>query len=159
MAEEVQVKKTTKNQKKEYVFAVGKRKDAVARIRLYERVKADFKWGEKDIKKGDIWVNEKPISEYFSGEVARHTYTEPLRVTNAHQQNYTFTIKVVGGGPAGQLQAVVVGISNALQKLDTEKYRPILKKKGFLTRDSRIRERRVVGMGGKSRRKKQSPKR
>jgi small subunit ribosomal protein S9 len=159
MAEEVQVKKTTKNQKLDYVFAVGKRKDAVARVRLYEKPKADLKWGDKEIKKGDLWVNERPIAEYFSGDVSRHKYTEPLRITNAHQQNYTFTIRVVGGGQSGQLQATIAGIANALNKLDKEKNRPILKKKGFLTRDSRIRERRVVGTGGKSRRKKQSPKR
>lgn len=157
MAEEV--KKTTKNVKLDYVFAVGRRKDAVARVRLYEKVKEDLKWDEKEIKKGDLWVNGKPIAEYFSGEVSRHMYTEPLRITNAHQQNFAFTIKVVGGGPSGQLQAAIAGIANALNKLNTEKYRPILKKKGFLTRDARIRERRVVGMGGKSRRKKQSPKR
>jgi small subunit ribosomal protein S9 len=157
MAEEV--KKTTKNVKLDYVFAVGRRKDAVARVRLYEKVKEDLKWGELEVKKGDLLVNGKPIAEYFSGEVSRHMYTEPLRITNAHQQNYAFTIKVVGGGPSGQLQATIAGIANALNKLSTEKYRPILKKKGFLTRDARIRERRVVGMGGKSRRKKQSPKR
>jgi small subunit ribosomal protein S9 len=157
MAEEV--KKTTKSVKTDYVFAVGRRKDAVARVRLYEKVKEDLKWGELEVKKGDLLVNEKPIAEYFSGEVSRHMYTEPLRITNAHQQNYAFTIKVVGGGPSGQLQAAIAGIANALNKLNTEKYRPILKKKGFLTRDSRIRERRVVGMGGKSRRKRQSPKR
>jgi small subunit ribosomal protein S9 len=154
-----EVKKTTKNQKKDYIFAVGRRKDAVARVRLYEKVKEDLKWGDRDVKKGDILVNEKPIAEYFSGEVSRHMYTEPLRVTNAHQQNYVFTIKVVGGGLSGQLQAAIAGIANALNALNREKYRAILKKKGFLTRDARIRERRVVGMGGKSRRKKQSPKR
>ena len=154
-----EVKKTTKNVKKDYVFAVGRRKDAVARVRLYEKVKEDLKWGELEVKKGDLLVNEKPIDEYFSGEVSRHMYTEPLRVTNAHQQNYAFTIKVVGGGPSGQLQAAIAGIANALNELNRDKYRAILKKKGFLTRDSRIRERRVVGMGGKSRRKKQSPKR
>ncbi len=158
MAEEVQTKKN-KNAKKDYVFAVGRRKSSVARIRLHQHVKADLVWGDIAVKKGDIFVNKKPIAEYFSGEVSRRLYTEPLRVTNAHQQNYAFTIKIVGGGPSGQLQAVIAGISNALAKLDEVKYRPTLKKKGFLTRDSRVRERRVVGMGGKSRRKKQSPKR
>jgi len=158
MAEEVQTKKN-KNAKKDYVFAVGRRKSSVARIRLHQHVKADLVWGDIAVKKGDIFVNKKPIAEYFSGEVSRRLYTEPLRVTNAHQQNYAFTIKIAGGGPSGQLQAVIAGISNALAKLDEVKYRPTLKKKGFLTRDSRVRERRVVGMGGKSRRKKQSPKR
>jgi len=158
MAEETQIKKN-KSGKRDYVFAVGRRKSSVARVRLHQQVKADLVWGDISIKKGDIFVNKKPIAEYFSGEVSRRLYTEPLRITNAHQQNYAFTIKIAGGGPSGQLQAVIAGISNALAKLDEEKYRPTLKKKGFLTRDSRIRERRVVGMGGKSRRKKQSPKR
>ncbi|MBA3723657.1 MAG: 30S ribosomal protein S9 [Candidatus Levybacteria bacterium] len=161
MAEEIQPVQTKKvrNAKKEYVFAVGRRKESVARVRLYETVKADLAWGEVAVKKGDMIVNEKPIAEYFSGEVSRHQYTEPLRITNAHQLNFTFTIKVAGGGPSGQLQAAIAGISNALNKLDPEKYRALLKKKGFLTRDARIRERRSVGTGGKSRRKKQSPKR
>lgn len=158
MAEELTPKKN-KNAKKDYVFAVGRRKSSVARVRLYQNVKADAVWGETQIKKGELLVNQKPIAQYFSGEIARRAYTEPLRITNAHQQNYAFTIKVVGGGPAGQLQAVIAGISNALNILDPEKNRSTLKNKGFLTRDSRIRERRVVGMGGKSRRKKQSPKR
>lgn len=158
MAEELQQKKN-KNAKKDYVFAVGRRKSSVARVRVYQSVKADLVWGETPVKKGELIVNQKPIAEYFSGEVSRRLYTEPLRITNAHQQNFAFTIKVAGGGPAGQLQAVIAGIANALSALDEDKYRPTLKKKGFLTRDARVRERRVVGMGGKSRRKKQSPKR
>lgn len=152
------LKKNNKNTKKDYIFAVGRRKSSVARVRLYESVKTDLAWGEQPVKKGELLVNQKPIAEYFSGEVSRRLYTEPLRVTNAHQQNYAFTIKVAGGGPSSQLQAAIAGIANALCKLD-EKYRPTLKKKGFLTRDARVRERRAVGMGGKSRRKKQSPKR
>ena len=162
MAQDQQVqtiKKNGKSQKRDYIFAVGRRKSSVARVRLYQHVKADLVWGEASVKKGDIFVNQKPIAEYFSGDVARKLYTEPLRVTNAHQQNYAFTIKVAGGGPSGQLQAVIAGMANVLDALDTDKYRPTLKKKGFLTRDSRLRERRTVGMGGKSRRKKQSPKR
>jgi small subunit ribosomal protein S9 len=148
----------TKSTKKEYVFAVGRRKAAVAQVRLYSTIKDDFKWGQNDVKKGDILVNEKPIGEYFTGESARFEYSEPLRVANA-QNKFTFTINVRGGGPAGQLEAVVAGIANALSKADTETFRPVLKKKGFLTRDPRVRERRKVGMGGKSRRKLQSPKR
>lgn len=151
--------KNNKKQKKDYIFAVGKRKEAVARVRLFEHIKDGAVWGELPIKKGEILVNGKPIADYFSSEVERHLYTEPLRITNAYQKNYAFTIKVAGGGPASQLEAVIAGISNALIRVDTEKYRPILKKKGFLTRDPRTRQRRKVGMGGKSRREKQSPKR
>ena len=157
MAEEVTTNKN--KQPKDYVFAVGRRKEAVARVRIYEKVKDGQVWGETAVKRGEILVNAKPVAEYFSSDVERHLYTEPLRVTNAHQQNYAITIKVAGGGLSGQLQAAIAGIANALNKLDREKNRPALKKKGFLTRDSRIRQRRKVGMGGKSRRKLQSPKR
>jgi len=159
MAEEVITKKNNKNAKRSYVFATGKRKEAVARVRLYEHVKDGLMWGNEPVKKGEILVNEKPIAQYFSDQTHRHLYTEPLRITNAHQKNYAFTIKVAGGGPAGQLAAVIAGIANVLDELDGEKYRPILKKKGLLSRDMRVRQRRKVGMGGKSRRKLQSPKR
>lgn len=153
------IKTQTKSKSKEYVSATGKRKESVARVRLYQHIKDTLSWGATQVNKGDMVVNQKPIQQYFSSTVEQHRYTEPLRITNAHQNNYTFTIKVTGGGHSGQLDAVIVGISNALQKLDREKYRPILKKKGFLTRDSRIRQRRNVGTGGKARRQKQSPKR
>ncbi len=160
MVEEKQpIKKNSKSSKKEYLFAVGRRKEAVARVRLYQSVKAGMTWGQTPVVKGEILVNEKPISDYFSGETSRRLYTEPLRITNTHQKNFTFTIKVVGGGPSGQLQAVIAGIANVLNALDREAHRPILKKKGFLTRDARVRQRRKVGTGGKARRKKQSPKR
>lgn len=160
MAEELQKPiKAKKTKNKEFIFATGKRKEAVARVRLYQFVKDNLTWASLSINKGDIYVNQKPIKEYFSGTVEQYIYTEPLRITNAHQNNYAFTIKVSGGGPKSQLSAVVAGISNALQKLDPEKYRPILKKKGFLTRDARIRQRRMIGTGGKARRQKQSPKR
>jgi small subunit ribosomal protein S9 len=160
MADEVQqIKSTKKSQKRDYVAAVGRRKEAVARIRLYKSVKADLKWGETDVKKGEILVNGKPIADYFPSEAERKRYTEPLRITNAHQQNLALTINVSGGGRAGQLDAVIAAIANGLNLLDREKYRPVLKKKGLLTRDARVRQRRNVGTGGKSRRKKQSPKR
>lgn len=160
--EQKPTKKTTmerKVQTKDYVFAVGRRKEAVARVRIYQNVKEGQVWENTPVKRGDILVNAKPIAEYFSGDVSKHLYAEPLRITNAHQQNYAFTIKVEGGGSSGQLQAAIAGIANALNKLDREKYRPVLKKKGFLTRDARVRQRRKVGTGGKSRRQKQSPKR
>ncbi len=150
------VKRT--DSKRDYVFAVGRRREAVARVRLYEFVRDGLTWEETPIKKGEVLVNKKAIADYFPGEVNRFRYTEPFRVANA-QNKYTVTISVAGGGPSGQLDAVVAGIANALSKADPENFRPVLKDKGFLTRDARIRERRKVGTGGKARRKKQSPKR
>lgn len=150
--------KTQKKNTKDYIFAVGRRREAVARVRLYQTVKADQTFGDTQVKKGDILVNSMPASDYFSGEVSRHLYSEPLRITNT-QNKFTWTIQVDGGGKSGQLQAVVAGIANALNKLDKDAYRIMLKKKGFLTRDARVRERRKVGTGGKARREKQSPKR
>jgi small subunit ribosomal protein S9 len=150
--------KLNKKEKKDYIFAVGRRRSAVARVRLFEKIQDGMTWNKSEVKKGDILVNEKPIAEYFSGDVSRFRYTEPLRVANA-QNKYTFTIRVEGGGMNGQLEAAVLGIARALSALDPESYRGILKDKGFITRDARVRERRKVGMGGKSRRKLQSPKR
>lgn len=150
--------KNGKTIKRDYIFAVGRRREAVARVRLYNTLRDGMTWNAVDVKKGDIIVNQKPIAEYFSGDLNRYRYSEPLRVANA-QNKFTFTIQVVGGGHAGQLDAVIHGISRALSTFDAEAYRGILKAKGFLTRDARVRERRKVGTGGKARRAKQSPKR
>ncbi len=157
--QEITTKKSSKSTKKDYVAAVGRRKSAVARARLYVHVKADVVFDNEPVKKGEIYVNGMFIAKYFPSETQRKLYTEPMRITNTHQQNYAVTIRVTGGGKSGQLDAVIAAISNVLNKLDRDKHRPILKKKGLLTRDARVRQRRKVGMGGKSRRKLQSPKR
>ncbi len=128
-----------------YIPTVGRRKRAIARIRLFR-------------KPGDTLVNDMPISKYFPGEISKTFYLEPFRVCNVIDK-YHVTIKVNGSGKSGQLGAVIHGLSRALVIANPEKFRPILKKKGFLTRDPRKRERRKVGTGGKARRQKQSPKR
>lgn len=132
-------------QTKDFTYAVGRRREAVARIRLYPG-------------KGQNLVNEQPISDYFPGEIARILYTQPFKLTET-EGRYFVTVRVVGGGKKGQLGAVVHGLSRALAEVEEKKYRSILKKEGLLTRDPRTRERRKVGTGGKARRKKQSPKR
>lgn len=141
---------------KNYVAAVGRRKEAVARIRLYTG--KNIEWGAQLVKKGEIFVNKKPIDQYFNKKLHEALYLEPFRATNTLSK-YAVTAVVKGGGIAGQMDAFIHGISRALSALDKEKFRPILKKKKFLTRDSRIRERRKVGTGGRARRAKQSPKR
>lgn len=151
--------KPKKQMSKGFAFAVGRRREAVARVRLYkEDLKEGVLWGEEQVQKGSIFINMLPIDKYFSGETAKAKYEEPLRVTNVLGK-YIITVKVSGGGKSGQLDAFIHGVSRVLSKIDTERNRPILKKRGFLTRDARIRERRKIGTGGKARRQKQSPKR
>ncbi len=131
---------------KDYILAVGRRREAVARVRLYSK------------GSGIITVNAKPVEEYFTGSVNKIFYLKPLAVTDTVGK-FDITVKVEGGGLSGQLGAMIHGIARALSSLNKEKYRSLLKKQGLLTRDPRTRQRRMVGTGGKARRKKQSPKR
>lgn len=130
-------------------FAVGRRKTAVARIRLYSGLPK-----EENI----ILINDKPIEKYFSSEIAKKAYIEPFRTTNTIGR-FKVTVKVEGSGQSGQLDACILGFSRAIEQVDKDKFRPILKKRGLLTRDDRTRQRRMIGTGGKARRQKQSPKR
>lgn len=134
---------------KNYIHAVGRRKEAVARVRLYR----DFPEG---LKQGEILVNGKPIEEYFSIKTQKAGYESLFSIVPVSK--YSITVKVSGGGREGQLEAMVLGISRALSKI-SEGNKKALRKSGMLTRDARVRQRRKVGMGGKSRRKRQSPKR
>lgn len=147
-----------KKTKRDYIYAHGRQKQAVARVRLHPVISEGHMWGKYEVKKEQILVNEMPVEHYFPGSIAKAHYSEPLRITNTFNR-YAVTVKVVGGGKNGQLDAVVKGIANAIATADPIKYRAILKKKGFLTRDARVKERRKVGRGGKARRQKQSPKR
>ncbi len=155
MADE-EVKKQPK-ENKEYISTVGRRRESVARVRIYKTVKDGLTFGNITVKKGSVIVNGKAISEYFSLKSSRTVYEAPFNLTNTLNK-FATTIKVTGGGSSGQLGAVVLGLARALSKLDPEN-RSVLKKKGLLERDARSRQRRNVGMGGKSRRKRQSPKR
>ena len=140
---------------KTYKSFTGRRKEAVARLRLY--VTGLPTVVDMDIKKGDIIINNKKAEVYFGGIVAKATYEEPFMITNTLGK-YTLSVKIVGGGTKSQLEAFIHAVAKGLSSLDG-KNKHILKKKGFLTRDARVRERRKVGMGGKARRKRQSPKR
>lgn len=141
-----------------YYEAVGRRKTAIARVRLYilnKEKEVELK-GLK-IKKGEIVVNKKPAAEYFSILLKENLYKKPLELTN-NIDRFAITVMVKGGGVNSQLEAMILGIAKAIEESD-KTLRPILKKEGLLTRDSRIRERRKVGTGGRARRQKQSPKR
>ena len=136
---------TSSNRKIDKIIAaaIGRRKTSVASVRLFSGT-------------GEMTVNGKPISQYFPGPVAKTRYLLPF-VTSAVSK-YTASIKVHGGGLYGQLDAAVLGLSRALVAAG-DKFKSPLRQAGLLTRDSRTRQRRMIGMGGKSRRKRQSPKR
>ncbi len=141
-----------------YYEAVGRRRVATARVRLYVAREGSVTIGETEVAKGAMVVNGRPAENYFPGEVYKKMYQEPFRTTNT-MNRFATSIKVVGGGLSGQLGAVIHGVSRALEKVDKEKFRPILKKRGFMTRDPRAKERRKAGRAGKARARKQSPKR
>lgn len=138
--------------------AVGRRKESTARVRLYVTGNSEVTIGSQVIKNGDIVVNKRPIGSYFAGEISKRIYLEPFRTTNTVGR-FAVSAIISGGGLSGQLGAFVHGTARALEKADREKFRPILKKRGFLTRDSRAKERRKAGLAQKARAKKQSPKR
>jgi small subunit ribosomal protein S9 len=143
----------------QYYEAVGRRKEAVARVRLYIAGKdKSVTLDGKKLSQGKIIINDKPIEEVYSSKIDQKVYSKPLELTNTLER-FVITISSKGGGPQGQLEAIVHGLSRALCLVDKEENRPVLKKSGLLTRDPRTRERRMVGTGGKSRRAKQSPKR
>jgi len=134
-----------KKTKKDYTYAAGRRREASARVRVHK--------GQEEST-----VNGIVIGKYFSGPSMTAQWQKPFLLTETLAKFY-ITAKVSGGGKEGQLEAVINGIARALSEIDTDKFRVSLKQAGLLTRDSRIRQRRKVGTGGKSRRKKSSPKR
>jgi len=115
-----------------FYSGTGRRKSSVARVWLYEKAK------RPDLD--SLIVNEKPIEEYFPGEKAATRYLRPFQVT-VTVGKFVGTIKVGGGGIAGQLDAVVLGIARALEKFNPE-FRKQLKKEDLMTRDPRKKERK-----------------
>lgn len=138
-----------------YYEAVGRRRSATARVRLYI-AKKTMKVNS-EAQKGQIYINDMPIESYFPSDILKKQYMLPLVLTGA-EDRFTISITTSGGGKNGQLDAVVLGISRALELADGEN-RKKLKPAGLLSRDSRVRERRMAGTGGRARRQKQSPKR
>jgi len=110
--------------------ATGRRKEAVARVRLIP--------GE-----GKMVVNDRPLDDYFKRETLKMIIEEPLHLTNTIGKFDIFA-RVKGGGLTGQAGAVRLGIARALVQYD-ESLRPILRQRGFLTRDPRMVERKKYG--------------
>jgi len=124
-------------------YATGRRKDAVARV-----------WIKPGI--GRVTVNDRDIKEYFARPVLRMLLAQPFEIANRKEQ-YDVVCTVKGGGLSGQAGAVRHGISRALTNFEPG-LRPVLKRGGFLTRDSRVVERKKYGRA-KARRSFQFSKR
>ncbi|HEV2526837.1 MAG TPA: 30S ribosomal protein S9 [Thermomicrobiales bacterium] len=115
-----------------YFFGVGRRKTAVALVRLYRGT-------------GNFTVNGRSAREHFGGRDALFTAMDsPLRLVNLQGQ-FDIVVKVVGGGTSGQAGAIRHGISRALLRVDDDLRSP-LKRAKFLTRDPRAKERKKVGL-------------
>ena len=114
----------------EQYMGTGRRKTSVARVRLVPG-------------NGQFTLNKKDINEYFNFETLRTIAREPLTITETLDK-FDVIVNVKGGGFTGQAGAVRHGIARALLEVD-EEFRPILKKAGFLTRDSRMTERKKYG--------------
>ncbi len=115
------------------VRATGKRKTAVAQVRL-------------NYGSGRVVVNGKPMSDYFPREVLLMRINAAFEAVNALEK-FDVEARVRGGGPSGQADAVRHGIARALEKIDPDS-RAALKRKGFLTRDARKKERKKYGQKG-----------
>ena len=127
-----------------YTYGLGRRKSATARARLFKG-------------KGEITINDKPALEYLSGNKAYLAeITDPLALTQK-QKDYDISIKVSGGGLAGQVDAIKLAISKALTT-EFSDLRPILKKAGVIKRDPREKERKKYGLRA-ARKKEQFSKR
>lgn len=124
-------------------YGTGRRKSSIARVRLVEGT-------------GVITINGKNIDEYFGLDTLKVIVKQPLSVTNTLTK-YDVICKVVGGGLSGQAGAIRHGIARALLEANGE-YRADLKSNGFLTRDSRMKERKKYGLK-KARRAPQFSKR
>lgn len=119
--------------KENVYYATGRRKTAIARTWLRPG-------------KGIIMVNEKPVDDYFSVAAAKAMVVQPLILTN-NLGSYDVMIRVLGGGINGQAGAIRHGITRALLQVDPD-LRLALKKAGFITRDSRVKERKKYGQRG-----------
>ena len=114
----------------EKFYATGKRKTSVARV-----------WMKPGA--GNIMVNKRPLDQYFGRETSKMIVRQPLELTE-NVNRFDIFVNVSGGGPSGQAGAIKHGITKALLDVDND-LRGTLKKAGFITRDSRVKERKKYG--------------
>ena len=118
--------------KKAYFYGTGRRKSSVARVKLVPN------------GTGVITINNRTLDNYFGLETLKYIVKQPLDLLNLTEK-FDVNVKVSGGGFTGQAGAIRLGIARALLQADAE-YRAQLKKAGFLTRDSRMKQRKKYGL-------------
>ncbi|GAA4377299.1 30S ribosomal protein S9 [Agromyces bauzanensis] len=112
--------------------AVGRRKQAIARVRVIPGA-------------GTITVNGREFADYFPNKLHQQLITDPFTVLEL-TGSYDVIARITGGGPSGQAGALRLAIARALNEIDRDNNRPKLKKSGFLTRDARVIERKKAGL-------------
>jgi len=125
------VKKEKKKKETKYIETIGRRKEAVARVRLNKETPG-------------LIVNNKTLEQYFPILTMQNKVLSPFKETNV-ENKFFISIKVKGGGITGQAEAIRLGISRCLAQMN-EKIKPLLREKGLLTRDSRVVERKKYGL-------------
>ncbi len=119
-------------EKAPYFYGTGRRKNAVARVRIYQGT-------------GKVTVNDRDIDDYFGLDTLKYIVRQPLTLTD-NDGKFDIVCRVSGGGVTGQAGAIRHGVARALLQYDTEDLRGKLKKAGFLTRDPRMKERKKYGL-------------
>ncbi|HEY9582907.1 MAG TPA: 30S ribosomal protein S9 [Candidatus Paceibacterota bacterium] len=123
---------TINNKEEKYTESVGKRKSAIARVRIYPASKMTF------------LINDKPLERYFPGMALAHVIKLPISVSGT-EEKFRINVVVRGGGVRAQAEAISLGISRALSSVNPNLRQP-LKKAKLLSRNSRIKERRKFGL-------------
>ena len=121
-----------KSTNKVYYYGTGRRKNAVAAVRLVPG-------------SGKITINSKDIDEYFGLDTLKLLVRQPLAATET-EDKFDVIVKAIGGGISGQAGAIRHGIARALVEADEDNYKSVLKAAGFLTRDARMKERKKPGL-------------
>jgi len=112
--------------------AVGRRKQAIARVRIVPGT-------------GEWKINGRTLEDYFPNKLHQQEVNDPFTLLEL-QGGYDVIARISGGGPSGQAGALRLGVARALNEIDAEHNRPALKKAGFLTRDARVIERKKAGL-------------
>jgi len=122
----------TETTSKKFYSGVGKRKTAIAQVRIFDK------------GKGEYLVNDKAAEKYFPTEELQKIINQPLKLLTL-ENKFNISVKIKGGGPKSQAEAVRHGLARALENFDKE-LRKTLKVAGFLKRDARIKERKKPGL-------------